>query len=130
MRPIDADALEEVVQTNLRENPHKDGRIRAFHDTEYIHFLDVIRRMPTIAPPPNAPLTLEELRKMDGEPVWTAALDGGVSRWAFVSADFEVVRHYTTRRGVACDVIGRNFKTYGRRWLAYRRKPEVPANAE
>ena len=76
------------------------------------------------APPSNAPLTLEQLREMDGEPVWVVALDYGTSRWAFVSADCEVVRYFTTRRGVACDVIGRHFKTYGKTWLAYRRRPE------
>ena len=74
--------------------------------------------------PPNDPLTIEELREMDGEPVWVVALDYGTSRWAFVSADCEVVRYFTTRRGVACDVIGRHFKTYGKTWLAYRRRPE------
>ncbi|MCI8917088.1 MAG: hypothetical protein HFF26_10580 [Oscillospiraceae bacterium] len=34
--------------------------------------LGLIDSEPTIALPPNNPLTLEELREMDGEPVWVA----------------------------------------------------------
>ena len=90
-----------------------------------IHGCAVIREAAeALEEPPNAPLTLEELREMDGEPVWVVALDYGTSKWTFVSADCEVVRYFTTRRGVACDVIGRRFKTYGKTWLAYRRRPE------
>lgn len=42
-------------------------------------FLDKVRSMPTLAPP-NEPLTLEELREMDGEPVWSGLL----KRWGLV----------------------------------------------
>ena len=48
---------------------------------------------PTIEPPPNDPLTLEELREMDGEPVWvvcTPDVDGEtLALWALVSVDRE-----------------------------------------
>lgn len=88
------------------------------------YFVDQIEAMPTIAPLFNEPLTLEELREMDGEPVWAEVLDGGASRYAFVDAGCELIRFFTTRRGVACECIGRHFKTYGKTWLAYRRKPE------
>ena len=47
---IDADALREIVEIGLRENPHKDGFARRCHETEYMHFLCVIGRQPTIAP--------------------------------------------------------------------------------
>lgn len=122
MRPIDADALEEVVQTNLRENPHKNGRARAFHNTEYIHFLDVIRRMPTIPLPPNDPLTLEELREMDGEPVWISYFAGGPNVCMLVDAKHDVCRD--AHGGFAV------FENLGRTWIAYRRKSKAPANAE
>lgn len=85
---------------------------------------DVIEELAARLESSSTQLTLEELRGMDGEPVWVVALDGGVNRWAFVASDCEVVRFYTTRRGVACNVIARCFKTYGRTWLAYRRRPE------
>ena len=91
---------------------------------EYYHTNEIRAMVADTLAAGNDPLTLEELREMDGEPVWVVALDYGTSRWAFVSADCEVVRYFTTRRGVACDVIGRRFKTYGKTWLAYRRRPE------
>lgn len=78
MRLIDADALREIVEDGLRNNPHKDGLSRVFHRTEYTHFLDVICKMPTITPPPNDPLTPDELREMDGEPVWVTKNGQGV----------------------------------------------------
>lgn len=58
------------------------------------------------APPPNPPLTLEELREMDGDPVYLVDLEypdnSGWGIWPCV------------------DVLA----SYGTSWLAYRRKPE------
>lgn len=94
--------LEELAQAE------KDGRLTAL--------------------PPNTPLTLEELQEMDGEPVWVHSLDGdGKDTWAFVDADCEMVRIFVTRFSVKCMGTLRHFKTYGKTWLAYRRKPEKPA---
>ena len=44
-------------------------------------FRDKVRSMPTLTPP-NEPLTLEQLREMDGEPVWVTPL----GFWALVIA--------------------------------------------
>ena len=72
-----------------------------------------------IVEPPNEPLTLEELREMDGEPIWVVPLvpDSGDDedddcmepRWSVFHAF-----HPES-----------NFDGYGDRWLAYRRKPEA-----
>lgn len=95
---------------------------------DLLEAVEVIRQLRTKAvPPPNEPLTLEELREMDGEPVWTVAIDSGVSRWTFIDSECELVRFFTTRRGVACEGIARYFKAYGKTWLAYRRRPEEGA---
>ena len=125
MRPIDADALREIVEGGLRNNPHTDGYARSCHRVEYTHFLDVICRMPTIAPPPNDPLTLEELREMDGEPVW--CINGNGGQWGLVhvfSAEEETYVECVTKTGFTMDNM-----TYGAMgiyaWLAYRRKPEA-----
>ena len=56
----------------------------------------------------NDPLTLDELRKMDGEPVWCVSLGAKLSRgdgWYI---------------GVNNWYMG----GYGKKWLAYRQKPE------
>ena len=64
----------------------------------------------------NAPLTLDELRKMDGEPVWVQS--PGVpeyGRWAIVEGV-----------GENCLFLRDDFTChdYGKTWLAYRQKPE------
>ena len=65
--------------------------------------------------PPNEPLTLEQLREMDGEPVFVKWTDNRIlPRWYIVGCyewnlmDFE------------------EFEDYGK-WLAYRRPPEGEA---
>lgn len=77
--------------------------------------------------PPNEPLTLEQLREMDGEPVWCKwllpedkAIEQG--KWFIVisgdKAGLEIKRpaeygyHF-------CKI-----DDYGKTWLAYRRPPE------
>ena len=64
----------------------------------------------------NKPLTLDELRKMDGEPVWVQS--PGVpeyGRWAIVEGV-----------GENCLFLHDDFTChdYGKTWLAYRQKPE------
>lgn len=62
------------------------------HDSIAIadYFMEQLRKMPTIAPPPNEPLTVDELREMDGEPVWWEDKYGR-SEWGLVSVDPECV---------------------------------------
>ena len=64
----------------------------------------------------NEPLTLDELRKMDGEPVWVQS--PGVpeyGRWAIAEGV-----------GENCLFLHDDFTChdYGKTWLAYRQKPE------
>lgn len=67
----------------------------------------------------NDPLTLEELRKMDGEPVFIVRLESGnpANRdWSLVDLKYDMCR--TATGGMAV------FELYGKTWIAYRRKPE------
>ena len=87
-------------------------------DTECVHY------QPTLTPP-NEPLTLEQLREMDGEPVWI--LDVGPHKWygpgwAIVDRNNCLVRTVKNWNPVF-------FERYGERWLAYRRPPEGEGNA-
>lgn len=74
------------------------------------------------AQPENKPLTLEELRQMDGEPVWTTGIGANRNKcyWCLVMVEresvFTVVSDEMTQVGAFCQ--------YGKTWLAYRRKPE------
>ena len=72
------------------------------------HFRDLTKKV--------EPLTLDELRKMDGEPVWVQS--PGVQeygRWAIVEGV-----------GENCLFLHDDFTChdYGKTWLAYRQKPE------
>ena len=67
----------------------------------------------------NEPLTLDELRKMDGEPVWVEFQDGSGGCWGLVH--IAVFNHIVFANGLFC-TIGKPY--YGKTWLAYRHKPE------
>ena len=56
----------------------------------------------------NEPLTLDELRKMDGEPVWCVSLGAKLSRGD----------------GWYIGVNNWHIGGYGKSWIAYRQKPE------
>lgn len=103
MRLIDADALHEDMLYEMCGTGYQTLA------------LSVIRRAPTITPPPNAPLTLEELLKMDGEPVWVELINiDRPNAWFLLNLrDDEAVN----KRGGFVSLID-----YGNTWLAYRRK--------
>ena len=98
--------------------------------SELLMALDILYWMPLPAPPgkdnnvpakaPNEPLTIEQLREMDGEPVWI--VDIGPHKWygpgwAIVDRDNCLVRTAKNWNPVF-------FERYGERWLAYRRPKE------
>lgn len=69
---------------------------------------------PTLTPP-NEPLTLEQLREMDDEPVWCCPKnDSAKGSWMIVGPN-------------GCENITSFaiYDDYGTGWLAYRRPPEV-----
>ena len=84
------------------------------------------------------PLTLEELREMDGEPVYIIAKDMGIAEWNVITGKEPIAIAYdcpmpgfkSVVEGIAF-ANGRAFRAgaYGITWLAYRRPPEGEANA-
>lgn len=116
MRLIDADALYDFLsdQREKETGMYSKGRNvglniarSALHDKTIT---------PTISPPPNAPLTLEGLREMDGQPVYIAPVDGGPYTWMLVDTEYEVLRGAHGELAV--------FENCGKTWIAYCRKPE------
>ena len=117
---IDAGALKEKYADQLSVQ-------RVFgYDAGFVAGILAALEMPTLSPP-NEPLTLDELREMDGEPVWCKwllpedkAIEQG--KWFIVisgdKAGLEIKRpaeygyHF-------CKI-----DDYGKTWLAYRRPPE------
>lgn len=80
--------------------------------------------------PPNEPLTIEQLREMDGEPVWVKQLKGLSvcdTDWAVVEFRLEPdVKHDKIRVWWpgSEDEDTPSEDDYGKTWLAYRRPPE------
>ena len=72
----------------------------------------------------NDPLTIEELREMDGEPVWIERLESNSPddrEWALVFCREKFCR-------TSCGNIAL-FGCYGIGWLAYRHRPAMPEEA-
>lgn len=104
MRPIDADAV--------CERCRKSGAICTGSDCE-------IPTMPTLTPP-NEPLTLKQLREMDGEPVWVEE----VEHWALI--DIEKSGQWAGIPFAVWAENGANFiyNIEGRELHCFRRPPE------
>ena len=67
----------------------------------------------------NDPLTLDELRQMDGEPVWVEFQDGSGGCWGLVH--IAMFTHIVFANGLFC-TVGKPY--FGKTWMTYRRKPE------
>ena len=109
MRPIDADGLEIDMAEEVFDG---DGGYKIFGYSKR-----QIDAAPTIAPQPNDPLTLEELRGMDGEPVW---VHNGYNGWCTC----RVVDRMDADSIFFTDGTVRLLKMCGNGWSAYRRRPE------
>jgi hypothetical protein len=78
------------------------------------------------AEPENNPLTLEEMRQMDGEPVYTTAIGPGCFTGWEIAAGFGIgpggektIRLCNTADGL----YDTDEDLYGKTWLAYRQNP-------
>lgn len=68
------------------------------------------------------PLTLDELREMDGEPIWCVSIIAKKSEWAILRI---VETPKTWLIAVAGAAAGYGDKdAYGKTWLAYRNRPK------
>ena len=108
MRLIDADKLFYDFLKMWGTEVEADSAIAAM-------FMQTVNDASTIAPPPDDPLTPEELREMGGEPYYHVGLqdDSQAPHWAIL--DPFHAKHI--------EDYG-----YGKWWLAYRRKPEEAQN--
>ena len=85
-----------------------------------VHGCAVLKQAAELISQPNEPLTLEQLRQMDGRPVWIVDVEPHKwygPGWAIVDRDNCLVRTVKNWNPVF-------FERYGERWLAYRRPPE------
>ena len=117
MRLIDADKYMEKLYAMMPEFDEENDK-KCIEGQTIFFCIATLDDMPTITPPPNTPLTLEELREMDGEPVWIIPMrgSGGFRTWMLVDAEYELCREAHGEMAV--------FENCGKTWLAYRRRPE------
>lgn len=113
MRLIDAEPIIEMLK-RVRKDADSPRR-----DLDLLNLQQLLEFVPEIALPPNTPLTLEELREMDGEPVWVVPLND----FDILPANY-LVNAYEEQ--IVVDKFGAylDFEDYGKTWLAYRRRPE------
>lgn len=106
MRPVDAEPLEEILRSRCAQCSNDYGSIAG----AISGCLKLVQQQPTIATPPNDPLTREELLEMDGEPVWNDTM----KKWVLVDLEWEYGERTVGPDGKWRDLDDRY----------YRRKPE------
>lgn len=111
MRPIDADQLLDFIRF--------DERVIAPEEHTAQDIVMMIKTAPTITPPSNDPLTLEQLREMEGEPVWVEHCNGG--EWVIV--EWNIHDEIASAQQARLDADNYDSDCLGW-WLAYCRKPE------
>ena len=115
MRLIDADAFRDYVL-----NGKPIGKtICEYSESDILY---MIKQQPTVSHDPNEPLTLEELRQMEGEPVWIDYIYPipFKSCWAIFYEESEGKAFMQFNNGCNSMIT----KEYRKTWLAYRRRPE------
>ena len=89
-----------------------------------------IERLSTLAQPENNPLTLDELRQMEGEPAFVTPINlhewicnpmDGKPEWGMVRKSWVRIWRSETADLTHTDF---DFEDYGKTWRAYRHKPE------
>ena len=127
VRPIDA--VQVLHNINLHHRPTPVSEFESGFNYGLNQAIWEITHVPTLTQP-NEPLTLEELREMDGHPVWVKQLKGLSvcdTDWAVVEFRLEPdVKHDKIRVWWpgSVDEDTPSEDDYGKTWLAYRRPPE------
>lgn len=87
MRMTDADAFYDFLteQLDKETGAYRKGRNAGLNIARSALHDKTIT--PTIEPPPNDPLTMEDLKEMDGEPVWVEIPEHYVKEWCIAKFD-------------------------------------------
>ena len=123
------DAVQVLHNINLHHRPTPVSEFESGFNDGLNQAMWEITHAPTLTQP-NEPLTLEELREMDGHPVWVKQLKGLSvcdTDWAVVEFRLEPdVKHDKIRVWWpgSEDEDTPSEDDYGKTWLAYRRPPE------
>ena len=83
MRLIDAEPLVKLLHSRCAQLSNDYGSLAG----AVSGCLRLLQSQPTISALINEPLTQEELRKMDGKPVWVEIPEGRVAEWCIAKWD-------------------------------------------
>lgn len=89
------DLLDLVRELNTLNDDNLADRVIENSDVQWClsELQDILEEMPTLTPP-NEALTIEQLRDMDGEPVYLVAPKYGISEWNVLNGMDEIVLAY------------------------------------
>ena len=117
------DAVQVLNDINWHHKPNPVSDFESGFNNGLNQAMWIITHAPTLTPP-NEPLTLEELREMDGEPVWVVPRgmhEKDEPMWCVLESPMALIP------GV--DYWSWDFDGYAETWIAYRRPPEGEEDA-
>ena len=124
-RAIDADRLADGLKLHRQPTDQKHEADRQWavgYNAGLDRALHSIAYAPTLTQP-NEPLTLEQLREMDGQPVFletgeVSIREQLIAEWEILTEHDDSCFYFTLRKR------GFHIKDYGKTWIAYRHPPE------
>ena len=125
-RAIDADRLADGLKLHRQPTDQKHEADRQWavgYNAGLDRALHSIAYAPTITQP-NEPLTLEELREMDEEPVYVVPKDKPAHCGGWCGVTVWKCDRYSYVSLLRDADSGWGFEKYGKTWIAYRRPPE------
>ena len=112
------EGLRKTFSSQLEKEENNFGRMHLQTTIDAIDMaISALRQQETVTNR-NEPLTLDELRRMEGQPVYIVE---NTEYWAIVNS-FDQAGVYLLSYGNPDDYG--YFGLYGKTWLAYRQKPE------
>lgn len=128
-----------VLELNTLNDDNLADRVIANNDVQncLLELQDILEAEDPTLIQQNDPLTIEELREMDGEPVYIISEFYHISEWNIPNGIGEIVIAYDVPCAGMKEVIpsikfidGKELavEKYGSSWLAYRRPPEGEAH--
>ena len=121
VRPIDA--VQVLHDINLCRRPTPVSEFESGFNDGLNQAMWEITHAPTLTQP-NEPLTLEELREMDEEPVYVVPKDKPAHCGGWCGVTVWKCDRYSYVSLLRDADSGWGFEKYGKTWIAYRRPPE------
>ena len=117
------DAVQVLHNINVHHRPTPVSEFESGFNNGLNQAMWEITHAPTLTQP-NEPLTLEELREMDEEPVYVVPKDKPAHCGGWCGVTVWKCDRYSYVSLLKDADSGWGFEEYGKTWIAYRRPPE------